>query len=588
MGFDVGVVPFNPDGWGPPDAPGAAPLLGGAVATASIPFAPFSRSDKLGRIADWTRNPGHPGAHGHHAAAASRDSVFDFSSADDSLAAAAEDSSFSLVDAKPPPKHPRFGPKWRFNQRPQLPQRRDEEVEAKRREAEKERARRERHYQNHRSHHHQGFRGNQQSSAKPSVDIQPDWTILEQIPFANFTKLSFAVNDQPEDLLVCGAVDSYDRAYDRVNPKTARRLERFKNRQFFKITTTDDPIIRRLAEEDKATVFATDAILAALMCTPRSILSWDIVVQRVGNKLFFDKREGSQLDLLTVNETAQEQLPENKDDINSAPALAVEATYINQNFSQQVLVRDGEKVTFDEPNPFASENEEAAPVCYRYRRWKLDDDISIIARCEVHAAGVDPSGARQFLTLNALNEFDPKITGVDWKQKLESQRGAVLATELKNNANKLARWTAQALLSGADMMKLGYVSRVHPRDHFNHSILTVMGYKPRDFATQINLNTANMWGIVKSIVDICMKFEEGKYVLVKDPAKPQMRIYQVPNDAFENDYVEEPLPEEEQVRPATDDVDATAQEMDAAAEAEANKATTQGGDGEKTADAAAA
>ncbi|VAH10309.1 unnamed protein product [Triticum turgidum subsp. durum] len=530
MGFDVGVVPFNPDGWGPPDAPGAAPLLGGAVATASIPFAPFSRSDKLGRIADWTRNPGHPGAHGHHAAAASRDSVFDFSSADDSLAAAAEDSSFSLVDAKPPPKHPRFGPKWRFNQRPQLPQRRDEEVEAKRREAEKERARRERHYQNHRSHHHQGFRGNQQNTAKPSVDIQPDWTILEQIPFANFTKLSFAVNDQPEDLLVCGAVDSYDRTYDRVNPKTARRLERFKNRQFFKITTTDDPIIRRLAEEDKATVFATDAILAALMCTPRSILSWDIVVQRVGNKLFFDKREGSQLDLLTVNETAQEQLPENKDDINSAPALAVEATYINQNFSQQVLVRDGEKVTFDEPNPFASENEEAAPVCYRYRRWKLDDDISI----------------------------------------------------------KLARWTAQALLSGADMMKLGYVSRVHPRDHFNHSILTVMGYKPRDFATQINLNTANMWGIVKSIVDICMKFEEGKYVLVKDPAKPQMRIYQVPNDAFENDYVEEPLPEEEQIRPATDDVDATAQEMDAAAEAEASKATTQGGDGEKSADVAAA
>lgn len=412
--------------------------------------------------------------------------------------------------------------------------------------------------------------------------------MLEQIPFANFTKLSFAVNDQPEDLLVCGAVESYDRTYDRVNPKTQRRLERFKNRQFFKITTTDDPIIRRLAEEDKATVFATDAILAALMCTPRSILSWDIVVQRVGNKLFFDKRDGGQLDLLTVNETAQEQLPENKDDINSAPSLAVEATYINQNFSQQVLVRDGEKVTFDEPNPFATENEEAASVCYRYRRWKLDDNISIIARCEVHAAGVDASGARQFLTLNALNEFDPKITGVDWKQKLESQRGAVLATELKNNANKLARWTAQALLSGADMMKLGYVSRVQPRDHFNHSILTVMGYKPRDFATQINLNTANMWGIVKSLVDICMKFEEGKYVLVKDPAKPQLRIYRVPNDAFENDYVEEPLPEEEQVRPASDDVDLTAEEMDAAAEAEANKAASQGGDGDKSAEATAA
>ena len=35
---------------------------------------------------------------------------------------------------------------------------------------------------------------------------------------------------------------------------------------------------------------------------------------------------------------------------------------------------------------------------------------------------------------------------MDWRQKLENQRGAVLATELKNNANKLAKWTAGALV----------------------------------------------------------------------------------------------------------------------------------------------
>ena len=61
--------------------------------------------------------------------------------------------------------------------------------------------------------------------------------------------------------------------------------------------------------------------------------------------------------------------------------------------------------------------------------------------------------------------------GVDWRQKLENQRGAVLATELKNNANKLAKWTAAALVSGADIIKLGYVSRNHPRDNKNHVIL---------------------------------------------------------------------------------------------------------------------
>lgn len=44
---------------------------------------------------------------------------------------------------------------------------------------------------------------------------------------------------------------------------------------------------------------------------------------------------------------------------------------------------------------------------------------------------------------------------VDWRQRLESQRGAVFATELRNNSNKLAKWTASALLSGVDIIKLG-------------------------------------------------------------------------------------------------------------------------------------
>lgn len=63
------------------------------------------------------------------------------------------------------------------------------------------------------------------------------------------------------------------------------------------------------------------------------------------------------------------------------------------------------------------------------------------------------------------------FSGVDWRQKLENQRGAVLATELKNNANKLAKWTAAALIAGADMIKLGYVSRLHVRDSSHHAIL---------------------------------------------------------------------------------------------------------------------
>ncbi|XP_050364132.1 eukaryotic translation initiation factor 3 subunit D-like [Argentina anserina] len=540
VGFDVGGVPFNPDGWGPPDC--AAATTTTSNLSLNVPFAPFSRSEKLGRIADWTRTFNNPARSRNPS-----DAVFDFSN-DSSFPD--DDSSFRLVDGKPPPTRPKFGPKWRFQQQRQLPHRRDEEVEAKKREAEKERARRDRHYNmNNRSNANMPRR--EAAVFKSSVDIQPEWNMLDQIPFSTFSKLSFTV-PEPEDLIFCGALESYDRTMDRITPKNERRLERFKNRSFPKVTTSDDPVIRRLAKEDKATVFATDTILSTLMCAPRSVYSWDIVVQRVGNKLFFDKRECSQLDLVSVHETSQEPLPEAKEDINSAHALSIEAACINQNFSQQVLVRDGNKVNFDEPNPFANEGEDVASVAYRYRRWKLDKEVSLVARCEVQSV-MEVNNQRSFLTLNALNEFDPKYSGVDWRQKLETQRGAVLANELKNNANKLAKWTAQALLAGADMMKLGYVSRVHPRDHFNHAILAVNGYKPKEFSAQINLNQASMWGIVKSIVDLCLKLKEGTYVLVKDPSKPQVRIYEVPSDAFENDYAEEPLPEAEQAQAPTED-----------------------------------
>eukprot|EP00249_Psilotum_nudum_P010805 c22778_g1_i1 orf=388-2046(-) len=522
----VPVVADNPDGWGPPD--GSAALQNQLQ---NVPYAPFSKSERLGRVADWTRSfTARPGVR-----SGGEYSVFDFAYDE------ADEESFRLVDGKPPPR-PRFGPRWRFQQQRQLPQRKDEEVEARKREAEKERQRRDRFYNQNRN-----VQRREAAAFRSSVDIQPEWTMLDQIPFTTFSKLTFHVGE-PEDLVMCGALEYYDKSHDRVTPKSERRLERFKNRNFFKVTTTDDPVIRRLASEDKATVFATDTILSTLMCAPRSVYSWDIVVQRVGNKLFFDKRDGSQLDLLSVNETSTEPLPEAKEDINSAYSLSVEAAYINQNFSQQVLVRNGHKIEFEEPNPFAAEGEEVASVAYRYRKWKLDDDTYLVARCEVQSV-LDVKGQMSFLTLNALNEFDPKLTGVDWRQKLETQRGAVLATELKNNANKLAKWTAQALLGNTDVMKIGFVSRVHPRDHFNHVILSVQGYKPKEFAAQINLNTANMWGIVKSIVDLCLKLAEGKYVLVKDPSKPQVRLYEVPPDAFENDYVEEPLPEEEQVQP---------------------------------------
>ena len=58
----------------------------------------------------------------------------------------------------------------------------------------------------------------------------------------------------------------------------------------------------------------------------------------------------------------------------------------------------------------------------------------------------------------------------------------------------------------------------------------------RQFASQMNLNLNNGWAIVRTFVDMVMREEgDGKFVLVKDPNKPTIRLYQVPKDTFEED-----------------------------------------------------
>jgi translation initiation factor 3 subunit D len=78
-----------------------------------------------------------------------------------------------------------------------------------------------------------------------------------------------------------------------------------------------------------------------------------------------------------------------------------------------------------------------------------------------------------------------------------------------------------------------FVSRAAPRSNDRHVILGVVSHDPRKFAEQMNLNLSNGWGIVRTIVDIILKMNEGKYVLVKDPNKPLLRLYEVPAGTFE-------------------------------------------------------
>jgi translation initiation factor 3 subunit D len=201
------------------------------------------------------------------------------------------------------------------------------------------------------------------------------------------------------------------------------------------------------------------------MCAPRSVNSWDLILDRRGDQLFLDKREGGPFDYITVNENAADP-PADSDDpnnINSPASLSLEATYINQNFSSQVIAPKS-KPFEPSPNPFYSPEEETEPLAsclYRYRKFDLsvgeDDTLDLIVRTEVDAYNGKKD---QLVTVKALNEFDPKSQGgagkaLDWRKMLDTQKGAIVAGEMKNNSAKLARWAVQGVLAGAESMKVG-------------------------------------------------------------------------------------------------------------------------------------
>lgn len=85
-----------------------------------------------------------------------------------------------------------------------------------------------------------------------------------------------------------------------------------------------------------------------------------------------------------------------------------------------------------------------------------------------------------------------------------------------------------------------FVSRANPKSNDKHVVLGVVGWKPRDFANQMNLQLSNGWGIVRTIADMCLKREDGKYILVKDPNKNILRLYEVPAGSLDDDIDEAP------------------------------------------------
>ncbi|KAI3420443.1 hypothetical protein GPALN_003740 [Globodera pallida] len=558
--FDLPECVSNPTGWGPSavkDSPALAEFIG-------LPYQHFNKCDRVGRIVDWlgvdrfykkgeTRDRYNERVYGSSATAGVQ---FDYIHDN-------EDLNFQLVDSSRP-------------QKPQKPYRRQFQF---RKFAQREQERRE--YEKYNvptkmkrsilkeqqkaykvflrrgggarggAQRSTGRRYNDRQSGKgrqPSVQVRPDWAVLKELDFVQLNKLYLPNIEPGKDIPgeTYGTLHFYDKAVmDKVSVKNPMQLEKF-HASFYSLTTTEDPVFRKLSCNNTGNVFATDIILATIMAANRSVNSWDLIAYRIDDKLFFDKRSTSAIspiDAFWVSETSPDPPSGDAPGINNVNDLASEALYINQNFRRQVLKRDGKVHKFEEERiPFEDEQLGRADSAYKYRTWNLGTmangtPIILVARTEHDAVMLGGTNVKevQKLTIKAFNEWDSSQSGgVDWRSKLDIQKGAVLATEMRNNSFKLAKWTLQAMLAGSDYIRLGYVSRVNTRSSTQHVILGSQQFRPTESASNMNLNLDTCWGILRAIIDFFMERPPGKYLMMKDPYQQVVRIYSLPEKTFDS------------------------------------------------------
>ena len=178
----------------------------------------------------------------------------------------------------------------------------------------------------------------QKVDRNPSLTVSSEWQIIEEFDLAQLLKLQ-ANAPKIDDLGWHGYLDQYNELYEKLSVRTAKPLQKNDNKIFYSVTTQDDPVMEKFLSEDMGDIYATDSILAHLVSAPRSVYSWDIIIEKTDGKIFLDKRENSDFDLLTVSETSQEPpiVTEDLDEFNHPGKLSIEATAINQKFSQQIL-----------------------------------------------------------------------------------------------------------------------------------------------------------------------------------------------------------------------------------------------------------
>lgn len=209
-----------------------------------------------------------------------------------------------------------------------------------------------------------------------TIQIKPEWKLIADYNKQSLDKLRLEENKvEFDDLSLCGSLYKISEDYekDKINPVSSVPLARFDDVKFYgHISTLQDDRIK--ANLDVADVFCTDKILCVIMTMIANSRAWHLKITKIGDAIFIDKPDNSDIDLVTVNESDNTPNDDTNDkNIDNFKNLAIEATHINEFIKQQVISTENKYEGNTEPHPFAPDTSEdnLEKVAYNYRVYNI-------------------------------------------------------------------------------------------------------------------------------------------------------------------------------------------------------------------------
>lgn len=385
--------------------------------------------------------------------------------------------------------------------------------------------------------------GDRQSQRKrePSIAIAEDWRLIEDIEFSRLTKLQLNPGDAVCVKTVGQAWIWDEKQADKISIKSEKIINVADTVDTNRVDASDEAIekdlfMMNLAKEHGANILCSVSAAVALMTAPLSVIPWDIVITKRDGLLIIDKRPESSVGNVTAQENSSEHLSD--ETLTSLSTLATKLC--------DLIPRTLTKGVVDVEKAKTIESEPSNTCINRYAILDLGDENVMLIRSKMASVIEDiQNSKREPLIIAPLIEHSEKsgAAGIDWRNKLESQQGAVLAQIIRNNGAQLARFFYSALLNGISTLNLAYCSKVNmPKGKV--SLLAIQPYEPYELASQMNLNFPNGFGILRAMVDLMKTpLAEGEYALIRDPNKPLLRLYRTKSHNGDTDVVESVIDE---------------------------------------------